>query len=401
MRTSRAVIGVIIALATLTACSSDDDGVEVRLLAGGGDQPDGTGADAALPFSIVRLTSDGDGTLWGVTGSDVLVEVDSEGTVRSTQLQLDSGAVQEIAAAPDGTVYVLLDQAGQDDGEAVVLELVDGELQPAVGVPAGDSGGESGPETPDGEPASEAELGYVGDIAIDSEGRLLFTERVDPAGPDAGYLLRRVDGDGSLTTVAGQPNPDADDDTTDDETAAAYFPDGTDTAELLLFTQTAIAAGPGEQVVVQTPQSVYTIDDGSATVVLGSPDGSVPPATEDGPFSESVGALSVSYRPGVPLLTLAVNADGGILAGTGPIDGWDENAYAWRVADGSDAAQAIADAAAGNEQTAIPTLYVSPGGEASVAAVFGGPATWLDDDTIAVGASGEDADIIVLVDVPD
>jgi hypothetical protein len=400
VRTSRTVIGVIIVLTTLAACSSDDDGASVRLLAGGGDQADGTGADAALPFSITRLTSDGNGTLWGVTGSDVVVQVDSEGAVRSTQLQLDSGMVQEIAAAPDGTVYVLLDQAGQDGAEASVFEFADGELQPAIGVPAGPAE-EPGPVTPDGEPAAEAELGFVGDIAVDSEGRLLFTERVDPAGPDAGAVVRRVETDGTLSTVAGRPNPDADGQTTDDENAAVFFPDGTAADELVLFTETAIAAGPGDQVVVQTPQSVYTVDDGTASVVLGSSGGSMPPATEDGPFGESADALGISYRPGVPLITLAANADGGILAGSSAITGWDENAYGWRVEDGSDAAQAVADAAAGNEQTAHPTLYVSPDGQASVAAMFGGPATWFDDDTIAVGATGEDAQIIVLVDVPD
>lgn len=399
MRTSRAVIGVIIALTTLTACSSDD-GIEVGLLAGGGDQPDGSGADASVPGSIFRLTSDGDGTLWGVTGSHVLVEIDSEGAVRSTQLQLDSGAVQEIAAAPDGTVYVLLDRAGQESGDAVVLELSDGELRPAAGVPAGESE-QPGPVTPDGEPADEAELGYVGDIAVDSEGRLLFTEQADPAGADAGFLLRRVEGDGTLSTVAGRPNPDYDRDLTDDESGTAFFPDGTAATDLTLFAESAIAAGPGEQIAVQTTRSVYVVDGGSATTVLGAAGGGTVPAATEGPFAGSADALSVDYQAGFPQLTLAVNPDGAVLAGTTSLSGIDEDAYQWRVEDGSDRAQAVADAAAGDAQTANPTLYVTPDGDASVATVFGGPATWLDGDTIAVAATGDDDQIIVTFDLPE
>ncbi|TDC54432.1 hypothetical protein E1212_03050 [Jiangella ureilytica] len=400
MRTSRTVIGVIIALTILAACSSDDDGAEVRLLAGGGDDIDGTGADAALPYSITRLSSGGDGTLWGVTGTGVMVRIDSGGVVRSTQLQLGSGMVHEIAAAPDGTVYVLLDQAGQEAGEAAVLEFADGELRPAVGVPAGEPEG-PGPVTPDGEPAAEAELGHVGDIAVDSEGRLLFTEQADPAGADAGYLLRRVEADGTLVTVAGRPNPGYDGNLTDDESAAAFFPDGTPAADLTLFSESAIAAGPGEQVVVQTTQSVYAVADGSATTVLGAAGGGeIPPAT-DGPFGASAAATSIDYQPGFPQLSLAVNAEGGIVASTGALSGFDADAFRWRVEDGSDRAQAVADAAAGDQQTAHPTLYVTPGGDAMVAAVFGGPATWLDDDTVAVGATGEDDQIIVMIDVED
>ncbi|TDE15930.1 hypothetical protein [Jiangella asiatica] len=400
MRTRKIVIGTVLALTVASACSSDDDGAEVRLLAGGGDQPDGSGADASLPFSIVRLTSDGNGTLWGVNGFDVVVEISSDGAVRSTELQLDDGSVQEIAAAPDGRVFVLPDEQGQEAGEAVVYELSDGELVPAAGIPA-PSIDTPGPVTPDGEPAAAAELGYVSDIAVDSEGRLLFVERVDPVGPDAGYVVRRVEDGGELATVAGRPNPDADGSVADGEDDAVFFPeDGTAASDLTLFTETAIAAGPDDQVIVQTPQSVYTVQDGTATVVLGG-GGELPPATEDGPFSDATDARSVDYRPGVPLLTLAANADGGILASTDPITGWDEGAYAWQVEDGSDQAQAIADAAAGNEQTSHPTLYVAPDGQTSVAAVFGGPATWLDDDTIAVGATGEDDQIIVLIDLPD
>lgn len=401
VRTSRAVIGVIIALTALAACSSDDDGgAEVRLLAGGGDDIDGTGADAALPFAITRLSSDGEGTLWGVTGTGVMVRIDSGGVVRSTQLQLDSGMVQEIAAAPDGTVYVLLDQAGQQSGEAVVLEFADGELQPAVGLPAGELDG-PGPVTPDGEPAAEAELGHVGDIAVDSEGRLLFTEQADPAGADAGYLLRRVEADGTLVTVAGRPNPGYDGNLTDDESAEAFFPDGTPAADLTVFGESAIAAGPGEQVVVQTTQSVYALDDGSATTVLGAAGGGEIPPVTDGPFGASAAATSIDYQPGFPQLSLAVNADGGILASTGALSGYDADAFRWRVEDGSDRAQAVADAAAGDQQTSHPTLYVAPGGDATVAAAFGGPATWLDDDTIAVAATGEDDQIIVTIDVED
>lgn len=400
MPTSRAVIGIVLALATLTACSSDDDGVEVELLAGGGEQSDGTGADASVPGPLQRLTSGSDGTLWGVTGSHVLVEIDAEGVVRSTQLQLDSGAVQEIAAAPDGTVYVLPDRAGQEGAEAVVLQLADGELQPAVGVPAGEPD-RPGPVTPDGEPAAEARLGPVGDIAVDAEGRLLLTEQVDPAGADAGFLLRRVESDGTLSTVAGRPNPDHDRELTDDESAAAFFPDGAAATDLVLFAESAIAAGPGEQVAVQTTRSVYVVDGGSATTVLGAAGGGPLPAATAGPFAGSAGALTLDYQAGFPQLTLAVNPDGAILASAASIGGIDHDAFAWRVEDGGDRAQAVADAAAGDAQTANPTLYVTPGGDAAVATVFGGPATWLDDDTIAVAASGDGDQIVVTLDVED
>ncbi len=396
------VIGTVIALTVVTGCSSDDEnGFEVELLAGGGDQSDGSGPDAALPFAITRLTSDGDGTLWGVAGTDVIVQVGEDGAVRSAQLQLAAGAVQEIAAGPDGRVYVLPDRSGQEGGDAVVYEYSDGELMPAAGVPA-PTPEAPGPVTPDGAPAAEAELGYVGDIAVDSEGRLLFTEQADPAGADAGFLLRRVESDGTLATVAGRPNPDHDRSLTDDETSAAFFPDGTAAADLTLFSESAIAAGPGEQVVVQTTQSVFTIDGGIATTVLGSAaGGSAPPVTEDGPFNGTADALSIDYQPSFPQLTLAVNDDGGILASTGALTGWDEDAYGWRVEDGSEHAQAVADAAADDDQTAHPTLYLSADGQASVAAAFGGPAAWADDDTIAVAATGEDDQIIVLIDVPD
>lgn len=396
------VIGTVIALTIVTGCSSDDEnGFEVELLAGGGDQSDGSGPDAALPFGITRLTSDGDGTLWGITGTDVVVQVDDDGNVRSSQAQLAAGAVQEIAAAPDGRVYLLPDPAGQEAADAVVYEYADGELTPAVGVPA-PTPDAPGPITPDGEPAAEAELAVVGDIAVDSEGRLLFTERVNPAGPDTSYVIRRVESDGTLSTVAGRPNPDYDNQVTDEEAATAYFPDGLAATELTLFTETAIAAGPDDQVIVQTPQSVYVVADGTASVVLGaSGGGEIPPATEEGPFGTSADARSIEYRPGVPLVTLAANAEGGILAGSGAITGYDAEAYRWSVEDGSENAQSIADAAADNERTAHPTIHVAPDGQASVAAVFGGPATWVDDDTMAVAATGDDEQIIVLIDVPD
>ncbi|AYY12227.1 hypothetical protein EF847_05405 [Actinobacteria bacterium YIM 96077] len=284
----------------------------------------------------------------------------------------------------------------QREEKAVVFEFVDEELQPVVGVPRPDAE-ERGPLSSDGSLARDADLGYVHDIAVDSEDRLLILERIDPPGSAAGFQVRRVEHDGTLVTVAGTHSPHPGGPFSDEAAErAAYPPDGSDASSLVIHEATAIAGGADESVYLQTTRSVLAIEDGMVRRILGGGN-QMPPAPDGGPFEEGTDASSVAYHVGLPG-SLSVNAEGEVLTRMDPVPQHDEDAYAWQLTGGGGRAQSIADASA--QESSTTTIYTSADGEAMIASLVGGGATWLDETTFAIRTSHKDEGaIIVLADV--
>ncbi|SDU86143.1 hypothetical protein [Jiangella alkaliphila] len=416
MRTSRAVIGVILALTAVTACTSDDDGgdgVEVELVAGGGDSPlaaePAAGRDIRLDGQVTALTSGPDGSVWAVAGGDTLVEITADGDVRSLEPELPAGAtaVTDLAVGPDGTVYAVADGAS----DASVFVLDSDTLQAALGVPAPpEELSARTPVSPDGTPAEEARLGQVVDIAADADGRLLFAESLlaEGGGLTGASMVRTVE-DGVLVTLAGQPWEDPTTAPETDQIPVTAFPDGSAATEIDLLGPIALAGGPDGDVLVRTGWSVLSIaDDGTAGVVLGADtsDDTLPVVTSDGPFAETVGATSIGYRAILDPKTFSVTGDGAIATGAiGNLESLTEDdhaPYEWVVTDGSERAQAIADSRASNTET-HSTVVVTPGGEVATADIASDDAAWYGDGRLAAAVYDDESDesIIVAIEIPD
>ncbi|WP_158602881.1 NHL repeat-containing protein [Jiangella rhizosphaerae] len=398
MRTSRAAIGVILALATLTACTSDDDGgdgFEVELLAGG---------DGSVPGPVRVLTAGPDESLWALAGDSSLVRIDSDGAAETTELRLPDGvnALADLAVAPDGTAYVLAELP--DVGESSVYQVDGDQVVPAFGVPS-DGGSDS---APDGTDAAGAALGPVADIAVDPEGRVLF---VETHSPDGGVInsvqqVRRVDDDGTISTLAGTSEPGSGDDT-------GWFPeDGAEATSQSLAWPVFVSVAPSGDVYLRTGRSVLRVEDGGLTRVLGGDTSgltTVPNTEQSAPFEDAVEALDAGYESVDDRSTFAAG-DSGVLVGApvvpAELSSDVRSAFSWTVEDAAGEAQAYADAVVDPDSQASrqseAALYVSDG-TVTTASVIGSVSTWLDDDTIAtalVSSVASQETIVVTYDVP-
>ncbi|NEE02788.1 hypothetical protein [Phytoactinopolyspora halotolerans] len=415
--------GIALTVIALAACTSDSEPTdtesgserfEVTLLAGGGDQEvsevrAGRG-DVRLDGALTSVAAGADGAVWAVSDGVSLLRVDGEGQVSQWTPRLPDGVVEiaDIAPAPGGEVYILPRRAPGDlAGEASVYVFTDdGGIEPAFGVPAsGDPAADAMPATADGEPAEDARLGRIGDIAVVDNGSIVFVEEIAGAGYEVANLVRRVE-DGTLHTVAGLPADAERSDITEGEVHGASFPE-VDVAATSVLGQVLIAAGRQGDIVLQTTRSLIEVDeDGALTVRAGSEAGTVtlPRISEHGPLTDPVLSTEAEYRSNLRhAVGPALAVDGGILATTFgglPDDEDVHQRYLWDVEDGSDRAQEIADAAAEGEDQDLASVYVSDEGQAVTASVFGTGTTMLDDGTIVVAAQDPESGESIMVSFP-
>lgn len=382
------VVGTAVVL-TLGACTSDPDPQPVALLAGGGDgrldQVTGEGSPGAeieLGGVVTNLTGRGDGTVWGVIGGTGVIAVHSDGSTQQRRITDDRNEpveIADVAAAPDGTVYVIpasseVDLLATDP----VFRVNDaGAVEPALG--------------------ATGEYGPVTDIAVDGEGRLLFIENVGDADPGASdfqpHQVRRVETDGTVTTLAGADDVSDDGPQSEDYQTWLALPDGTATADLPLYRHTGLAAGAGGDVYLASGESLARVTvDGTVEHLAGAgADGESLPT--DTVFGDPVAAGDLAYAASDPWV--GVNGGGDLVTSTA-LDIEPDDVVPWDVDGGNDATQAVVDGAA-----AAATAVVTADGDAVLVSMLGTSAAWLDDHTIAVAASdGSGRSIVVGIDVP-
>ncbi len=137
--------------------------------------------------SLTDLATRPDGTVL-IAEQDKVWELREDGTM--TRLELvgeELGVISGIATDETGALYL-----GDDD--LVHRVAPDGTLQTVGG------GGEREGDTAEGHPATEARLGTVRDVAVDGAGNVYFTDHYRQD-------VRRISADGILTTVLGQRPP--------------------------------------------------------------------------------------------------------------------------------------------------------------------------------------------------
>ncbi|NED96321.1 hypothetical protein G1H11_13485 [Phytoactinopolyspora alkaliphila] len=404
---------LVLAVAALPACTSedgDDSGrFPVSLLAGGGQEEPSespvAGEDALFSGPLTSLAAGTDGTVYAVLDATSIVRVDESGGVSAWSPALPDGATEivDLAPAPDGTVYMLLRGTPNEPlGWSTVYRWDGtGDVEPAFGVDAPD-GTDRMPASPDGTDAADAALGRISDIAVDGTGRVLFVEEIAGAGYEVANLVRVVE-DGALRTVAGKPPEDADQITDGVVHGSAFPDDGAAATDVPILGPVLVGAGEDE-VVVQMTRSVLAVEeDGTLRPVLGAPDGTptVPRISADGPLTDPLSPLAVEYGSNLRHLgSPSVSSDGGVLATTfGGLPSEDETAerHRWDVVDGSDRAQAIADAAAGGEDEDLAGVYVAPDGQVVTASLFGNATTLLGNGTVVVAAQDPESGESILV----
>lgn len=378
------------AILALGGCTSAPDPQSVTLLAGGGDGRlnEVTGEPAAGPESelgrVTALTGRGDGTVWGLVDRSRLLAVDADGTTRLWRVATEQGEsveLDDLAVAPDGTVYVLPAATEVDLLHASPVYVLDDD---AVMRPVFEEATVTGP---------------VGELAVDAEGRLVFAVGLGEQSADVPFephQIRRLEADGSITTLAGAdevPDPR----TSDESDTGTPLPTDVPAEDLPLYAAPGLAPGPGADVYLASSQSIVrlTADGALEYVAGGGPDGEG--WTTDEVFGEPVDAAEFAYAS--TDLTIEANDAGDLAA---PVEVPDEDVDAddvvsWDVDGGTDATQAIVDAA---WETSAPTALVTADGEATMASMLGGHAAWLDDDTLAIAADDGSRSILVTVDVP-
>ncbi len=192
------------------ACVDPADGV-LRVVAGGrgiGNSGDGGPARLAQLNTPNDLAFDGvDGILIADTGNHVIRRIDrATGTItrvvgtgvagKGDGPALTASLSRPVAldVAPDGRVCIA------DAGNRRTCCVAPGD-ELVVTVAGTGAAGVAG----DGGPAVEARIGEVLGLGFDPEGRLHFTSGV--SGSESDNRLRRIDADGTITTVVGQVHP--------------------------------------------------------------------------------------------------------------------------------------------------------------------------------------------------
>lgn len=382
------VAGSAVVLA-LGACTSDPDPQSVALLAGGGDgrldQVTGEGSPGAeieLGGAVTNLTGRGDGTVWGVIGGTGVVAVHSDGSTqqwRITDGRNEPVEIADVAAAPDGTVYIVPASSEVDllATDPVFRVNDDGAVEPALG--------------------ATGEYGPITDIAVDGDGRLLFIENVGDADPGASdfqpHQVRRVEADGTVTTLAGADDVSDEGPQSDDYQVWLSLPEGTAAADLPLYRHTGLAAGAGGDVYLVSGESLARVTtDGTVEHLAGAgADGE--PLPTDTVFGDPVAAGDLAYAASDPWI--GVNGGGDIVTSTA-LDIDPDDVVPWDVDGGNDATQAVVDGAAETS-----TVMVTADGDVVLVSMLGTAAAWLDDHTIAVAATDESGrSIVVGIDVP-
>ncbi|MEU4390480.1 hypothetical protein [Kribbella sp. NPDC023855] len=169
-----------------------------EIVAGGGtDAFAGKAIDRKLTGAVRDLELAPDGTvnlLISSDGPDQLQRITPDGTLTKIDLDYAQNIGRQIAVGPDGSTYVNLN-VGRASRDAVYRINPDGSRRPVIGYDAAVAGIDDSPGRATGKFTA---------LTIDAEGRLVFAADVTKSGK-AGTVMRRVEADGSVRTIAGKP----------------------------------------------------------------------------------------------------------------------------------------------------------------------------------------------------
>lgn len=289
-RTPVLAVSALLAV-TCVSCGSDESGddqpadsgsdVQVTAVAGGGTDPDATSADELDLTGTVTDLAARDGSVHALVYDGQargLVTIESDGAVTRTPLRSGSEA-RHLAVGPDSTVHVA-------DSDAVYR--VEGtELVPEVVVEGADV-----PAADDAVVAPAATS--IGGVAIDGEGRLIWTSTFIGTGPDEGSepvmsKVYRLE-DGQARHIAGAESADLEGEELE-EMLASPPPEMT-ALEIPLdgyATSGELAAGDDGSVYVAGPASVLKIEPGGGVEAVLSDGERAYPAEPYGDAGEAIG----------------------------------------------------------------------------------------------------------------
>jgi hypothetical protein len=383
---------LLVACLTLAGCGLlGSDGQEVELVAGGGDQtgPTGAAADARLEAGgLVDMAAAADGTvrvLAETATGPVLWTVSPEGQLRRTPVAGLEGSPTQMAVDPGGTVHLVTGQPGvwRVDPRGTATQVVgDGRLGWA----------------PDGTPAGGAALGLVGAVAAGPRDELYFTEQTSD--PGTATVVRVVQPDGTLRTVAGTRRVPADERARERAIAAGFKPEpGTPAAEVLLFdtTQRALAVAGDGTLYVTTRGGVLAVRDGAVSPVLAprAPDRDMV-ASE--PFQREAQAGEVSLDLAGPQRPdLAVDPGGSLYLAQQELEDDVPEGFRWTGELGG--AEALARSLF-DGTVRYRVRRVTPGGEVSTAAWAAGEVAAPGDRLYLAALAGDGRAVVVSLRPP-
>ncbi|USQ81468.1 hypothetical protein NF556_07410 [Ornithinimicrobium faecis] len=212
--------------------------------------PDPTGSESVVATehafkTLTDLATRPDGTVL-IAEQDKVWELREDGTMTRLELEGEElGVIQGIATDDTGALYLAVDNLVRRVAPNGTLQTVGG-------------GGEREGDAAEDHPATEASLGNLKDVAVDSEGNIYLIESQTDQ-------VRRISADGVLTTVLGtsQPGPNL----------GGFSGDGGPGGEAELNTPTALLIGPDDEVYVADTYNarVRRLDpDGTVTTVAGN-----------------------------------------------------------------------------------------------------------------------------------
>ncbi len=368
----RLAVPVVLTALLLAACSGGEpDGQRVEIL-GGDTRIDGVLRDLDVgPDGVVRLaTTGGDrASIWSLRPG---------GAPARTGLDPEVKTVAQIAAAKDGTVYVSAGNALWKAGGGRVV-----------------GNGEAG-FTADGA-AATGPAGEISGVAVDPEGRVVYTEGL-ARGEGLSSLVRRVEPDGTVTTLAGGGTA----------RRAGDPPPGTKARDLALTGghYTVLDTGDDGTIYVNGKESVLAIaPDGTARAIVAGRD---PDAVKvaDRPFAaegKAVDARTPLYGPAVPP---NLSAAAGRVALTSWVAGKPPTAaWRWSGEYTKEQASIVRDAfdpAAGSSSTTWPRVRLVDSDGTITTAAWSARAAAIDDRWLYL-AIGDAADGLLVgrVRLPD
>jgi hypothetical protein len=218
----RSVTLTMAALLLLAACTDKEpkqpEGQLVTVVAGGGTNPSATKAtDLDLTGTAKDLEVGRDGTVRLLTSDGkraYIWQFKPNGEAQRIDIDPSITEVSQLAVADDGTLYV-------SNSEQVSRIATNGKVTRVVG------NGKVG-FTADGAPAADSSTADLYGITVDGDGRLIYSESIYYRAQNQTLgLVRRVEADGRIATIAGRTGPLPENEYSKGIVRAVAPPDGT------------------------------------------------------------------------------------------------------------------------------------------------------------------------------